>query len=256
MRTIWFGVIVVALGACTSAHAQDSMLQKLIFRKPKAKTEPWASEYAPAASTTSQTIVPAAAIEAPVPSVLPATPIVVPAAPPPASKDTGPAPGTAKVLLSVPPTGNSNSSSVIQPALSPLVLEHNDSPRCAKCAAVAEAAKEKCDKTQSVLRRLRNWITFRGLHGCCYDCANCCHHPPLYLYTVHDCVEGHMAHDLPCCAHEMGPFRGFFLGDKETLAASRAHAIAEHSGCPSCKNAQQDNHHSDVPANQAPVLVP
>ncbi len=230
MRTIWLGVIVVALGAATSGHAQDSMMQKLML-PPKPKKEPWASEYAPALSITPQ---PAATINAPVTGpILPDVPIVVPPAPASgtsfvrqvgAVEEAAPPSGSTKLLLTLPPASPPppvNESDRIAPAAPPVV--HDAQP--SRAVAVNAAAKEKCDHVQAVLRRLKDFITFRELKGCCCTKATCCHIPPIYLYTVHDCVEGHQGHELPCCAHETGPFRALFLGDKETLAESRQHPV-------------------------------
>jgi hypothetical protein len=234
MRTIWLGVIVVALGAATSGHAQDSMMQKLMLPSRNPKTEPWASEYAPAVTTAPQPGQSAAAIAAPdAGPILPDAPIIVPAAPPSgtsvvrqvgAVEEAAPPSGSAKLLFTVPPDPAPTpamGSDRISPALPPVV--HDARP--SRAVAVNAAAKEKCDQVQYVLHRLRTWATFRELKGCCCTKATCCHIPPIYLYTVHDCVEGHQGHELPCCAHETGPFRALFVGDKDSLAESRQHPV-------------------------------
>jgi hypothetical protein len=145
--------------------------------------------------------------------------------------EAAPPPGSSALVPAAPPP--EASSAAIPPALPPVLHQpgpvHEAAPLHeavpSKGAEVAARAKQKCDKVQFVLGRLKSWVTFRQLHGCCCDCANCCHIPPLYLYTLHECVGGRHANELPCCAHEMGPFRGIILCDHDTLAASRKHPV-------------------------------
>jgi hypothetical protein len=262
MKTIWLAVVVVALGTAGQADAQDSMLQKLLGRPSKAKKELWATEYTPTKAKNTPRAQPAAKIDPPVGSILPQVPIIVPAAPTaksaPSSVKIAPSEGPslplAAIVASPAPVSTSTSSGVravsaifepaspvlysailpaappdasspITPAAPPVMPPVMHEPVPARGAKVACAAKEKCDHVQTVLGRLRKWIVFRQLHGCCCDWANCCHIPPLYLYTAHDCVEGPHSHELPCCAHEKGPFRGVLLCDKETLNASKKHPV-------------------------------
>jgi hypothetical protein len=230
MRTIWLGVIVVALSAAGNASAQESMMQRL-FRPAKGPSNDWASQYTPTPTSWSQPqpSQPAAAIQAPTKSFLPAMPVVVPAAPVAGASSARPA---SAIVEAAPPAGSNALvpaappaeavSGAILPASPPVMHEAVPS----KGASVAATAKEKCDKVQFVLGRLKSWVAFRQLHGCCCDCAKCCHIPPLYLYTLHDCVGGRHAGELPCCAHETGPFRGIILCDQDSLAASRKHPVA------------------------------
>jgi hypothetical protein len=232
MRKICLALWVVALGAATPVHAQDSMLQKLFSRPVRHDKETWAAQYTPG-QTTPQT---ATVVPASEPSFLPATPVVVPAATglavPAATGIAVPA-ATGLVVpdgagLAAPAAPSGPAAPQAAPAnLSGSVVSDPSAPT-GHCAACAGGCKQGCVK--NCLDKLKAWVTYRQLHGCCGECASCCHIPPLYLYTVHECVDCGQEHKLPCCAGEMGPFRGLLCGE-HALHPTCNGAACKSAGC-------------------------
>jgi hypothetical protein len=186
MRTSWLVITVVVLGAGTAAHGQDSMLQKLMYRPAHPSGDKWATAYNPPAP--------------PEPgSVVATTPPVEPPAP-----QTRPAP--------LPPSAEMPH----HPASSCANGGCGRNGRCAGGGCCAGGGKggcyqlhygPGCDQNRlSCCERLLGWLCHHPTF-CKDEKGYCCHNPPLYLYTYHECVESGRKHDVPCCAYERGLFR-------------------------------------------------
>jgi hypothetical protein len=107
-----------------------------------------------------------------------------------------PAPKPVEPLV-VPPAG--------QPAMPAAPVAEPVAP--APCATCGQHGGHHC------WEKLRAWLCYRPLGGCCHGHAVCCRPAPLYLYTFNECVGCGQKYTLPPCAHEAGAIRGFLNGD-------------------------------------------
>jgi hypothetical protein len=258
MRTIWLASIAIALAAGSSVCAQESMMQRMMSRPAKGGADGWDVRHDPSPGVEGTVEVEGEVIYPPVDSFLPKAPVVVPPAKRtqetparkpvlvPATNSSQQTPALKPIL--VPATNFSQETPVLKRvATGTKVSPATNSDPIIPAAPPPEAAKlvpadavipalpphATCDAGHgagcklhdhlaclcSGCDKLKSWFAYRQLHGCCGHCV-VDHTPPLYLWTVDQCVEGHHDPALPCCARQMGPFRGILVGEVPVHASS------------------------------------
>jgi hypothetical protein len=216
MRTSWLVVIAVVLGAGPAARAQESMIQKLLNRPTHPKSDTWATQYNPPAAPEPGSVVASTSPDAQ--HGVPEAPVVVP----PAGAGVAHPPAPACCPGGCCPGGACSGGACAGGAC------HGDAHHggdchggdchggdchggdcgkggCGCCFQLHYGPGCDCNRL-SCCERLLGWLCHHPLF-CKDQKGKCCHIPPLYLYTYHECTEPRPRPELPCCAFERGLFR-------------------------------------------------
>jgi hypothetical protein len=207
MRTFWLAVVgVVLLGS--ASQAQDPLWQRLFSR--------WRDDSDSGVSHANEA-----------PKLPPSLGMPTTNTPAPANA-ANPPPGNglySKPYNSYPPAPGLGAP----PLAGPLPLA--GPPPAAHAPPQPAPAGQDCDCDQGAvsghhLARFMQWLCYRPIRGGCAKGPACLACPPIYLYVLHECQEGH-CHTLPPCEKSCNFGR---------CASPRPRLLGEScSGCSACQ---------------------
>jgi hypothetical protein len=91
--------------------------------------------------------------------------------------------------------------------VAPLPVAVAPSPPPAPAGQGCAAGGHCCERQPLDCQHLKDWLCYRSFRGCCKERGSCgCNcSTPLYVYFLHDCVEGHKQELPPCAAQKEPP---------------------------------------------------
>jgi len=98
-----------------------------------------------------------------------------------------------------------------------------------KCA---QGCGRACDG-RSCWERIKAWLCYQPVKGCCDKTACGCRPAPLYAYFIDDCAQGPGCAQAPACCDKPGLWRRLCDSGHKMFASPAGHGCGAGVGCPS-----------------------
>jgi hypothetical protein len=117
------------------------------------------------------------------------------------------------------------------PALTPAVPPANGGPGCAPAGCNSgKKCGPSCDG-RSFGERLKAWLCYQPVKGCCDKKACGCKPAPLYAYFADDCVQGKGCAQAPACCEKPGLWRRLCESGHKVFGSPAGHGCGAGHGC-------------------------
>jgi hypothetical protein len=115
---------------------------------------------------------------------------------------------------------------------SPCATAPHQPAACAEGKKGCKSCGGGCDG-RSFCERLKAWLCYQPVQGCCDKTACGCRPAPLYAYFLDDCAQGPGCAQAPACCEKPGLWRRLCDSGHKLFASPAGHGCGAGVGCPS-----------------------